>query len=500
MIKKNLFGFVAFSAVVGCSLLAAGCGNSSGSTSSGPITGSSYVQFKYTSLAARTDLQSDIAAVSYNFTDSSGAEVSVSKQYPIAHGNTAEDITVTVPAVGLEAAEANAVYFDATGSIVAVGVDKIVWNESEGSAVGTVSSPSVYELGNNFKFILSSDKKVLAPKETVNIYAELYPEGSTEGVNVTPFATISGIDPEILTPVAGETYFGAKYGVASGIKANMAAGSSALTAELDKIYVTDQEVAFVSLSPVNAETTEKKSGKHMNMAYAADDLGLAEVICPIDQKVYLLNQEQFKAEAVYTEKMGKGPVPVPQDVTSAAIFSLTPNGVSASMDKALLTLSGVDSGAEDNNVVVAVSYTPSAGSELMEDSVIVDVAAPSVNIGVAGEDEGESTLDVAAAAGETKSLYLKGIFTWVDVLDNTYMDFVDIAESRLPETAAGITLSNELTAADVSLEPSEDSAAEYILSVPSSLASDIEGTAVLDPVEGLPEALITNIKAAAAGE
>lgn len=497
MIKKNLFGFVAFSAVVGCGLLAVGCGNSSGSTSTGSTTGSSYVQFKYTSLAARTDLKSDIAAVSYNFTDSSGAEVSVSKKYPIAHGNTAEDITVTVPAVGLEATEANAVYFDASGSIIAAGVDKIAWNESGGSAVGTVSSPSVYELGNNFSFTLKSSKTVLAPKETVNIYAELYPEGSNEGVNVTPFATISGVDPEILTPVGGETYAGAGYGVASGIKANMAAGSSALTAELDDIYVTDQEVASISLSPVNAETTEKKSGKHMNMAYVEDDLDLTEVICPIDKKVYILNKEQFKVEAVYTEKNGKGPVPVPQDVTSAAIFSLTPNGVTASMEKALLKLSGADSEADDNNVVVAVSYTPSADSELLEDSVTVDVAAPSVNIGIAGEDEGEYTLDVAAEAGETKSLYLKGIFTWVDVLENTYMDFVDIAESRLPEKPAAVKLSNELTAADVSLEPSEDSVVEYILSVPSSLASSVEGTADLDPIEGLPEALTTNIKASA---
>jgi len=150
--------------------------------------------------------------------------------------------------------------------------------------------------------------------------------------------------------------------VASGIKANMAAGSSALTAELDDIYVTDQEVASISISPVNAETTEKKSGKHMNMAYVEDDLGLTEVISPIDKKVYILNKEQFKVEAVYTEKNGKGPVPVPQDVTSAAVFSLTPNGVTASMEKALLKLSGADSEADDNNVVVAVSYTPSADS------------------------------------------------------------------------------------------------------------------------------------------
>ncbi|MBQ7503451.1 hypothetical protein IJT93_12215 [bacterium] len=496
MIKKNLFGFVAFAAAAGCSLLVTGCGNSSGSTSASSIAGSSYVQFKYTSLAssaARTDLKAEIAAVRYNFTDPSGAQVTVSDKYSISHGEAAEDITVTVPGVGVDAAVANAVYYDVSGNIIAAGVDKITWSESSGSSVGIVSSPEVNELGDCV-FTVEADRTVIAPKEKVNIAAFLVPENSQESVNVTPFATISGIDPSILKEAAGGAYEGADYGFASGIKANMAAGIKALSAELEGgIYVTDQQIESIAITPVSGELNEKSTGKFTYLAYVENDLGLTEITSPIDKKVYALNEEEFVVEAVYSDTKGKGPVPAPQNVTSDSILTLTASGVAASENKAVVTVSDFDAEADAHNVAVKASYIPSAEAELLEDEITIEVAAPSVNIGLAYEGEEGATLDVTAAAGDTAELYLKGIFSWPVSSEKTFMDFVDIAEDKLPAAAAAVTLSSDLSSADVSLEAAEDSVVEYILSVPTGLSSDAEGTADLAPIDGLPGALSTNI-------
>ncbi|MGM9998938.1 MAG: hypothetical protein ACI38Q_06055 [Candidatus Bruticola sp.] len=321
MTKKNTFSFAAFSAAaLSLGLLVSGCGDG-GSTTPNPLNGNiGRVIYNYNVLAqatanARADVDAQIASVQYSF------EGELSRTYNFEHKDVDTDVDVEIHNVDCDIQTVTAAYFDAEGSLIAVGVDKLNWIDK----VATVSDPQIIMLGSDPNFNFSASDYIIAPNGKTELSVKVVPsEYAGEAIDITDFAVFYGINKEVLAPVAdgfyGE-YYGVDYGTISTTEAYaMVTGYTGHIALDYDIYVTDQTPSKISLEPADPETyierTEDCNSTYM--LYAPDDkvsFGLDKVTLYESAEsavnVAYFNTMALKVTALeYTSVDGKGPQPV----------------------------------------------------------------------------------------------------------------------------------------------------------------------------------------------
>lgn len=323
-----------------------GCGDS-GSTKPNTLEGSApspaepkgnKVIFNYHVLAQATakaqDIQADIISVNYafygqnegkNFVDGPQTDPSYSQTF--THGKEATDKQITVENVNKQASLVVASYYDAKGHLVAVGQDKIAFNEDHTAIVDEPEVAQVVADSLTFK----ASKYVIPLQDTVVL--SLKAIAANKEYDLSAFAEISGIDENILAlqegSLEGFTYKGVKYGAIEGGTITATVGNTKCLIG-NSIYVTDQTPSAISLKPASVEGHDIFAGSDVNgqkyyMQYADEKRLLSHFPYikyhansskkQYDPIYYYINEQPFVvyATAYTSEDPTKGPTPTIKD-------------------------------------------------------------------------------------------------------------------------------------------------------------------------------------------
>ncbi|MGM9998932.1 MAG: hypothetical protein ACI38Q_06020 [Candidatus Bruticola sp.] len=318
MIRKKAFCFAAFTAAaLSLGVLASGCGDG-GSIDPNPLNGdNNRVIYNYNVLAqatanARTDINARIVGVQYSL------EGELSRIYNFEHKEADSNIDIEICNVDRNVQTVTAAYFDAEGSLIAVGVDKLNWVDK----VATVADPQIIMLGENPTFDFGASSYVLAPNGETRLSVKVVPVGYTgAAIDITDLAVFCEINKEVLAPVV-DGFHGDFYGVGYGIIDNEDAyavipGRADRISLNESIYVTDQVPSVMNLVSADPEIYIEVD-RYINLLYAPSDkvsFSLDKVPLHVDgaPEVYILpiNKMALKVTASeYTNIEGKGPQPV----------------------------------------------------------------------------------------------------------------------------------------------------------------------------------------------
>lgn len=233
---KNAFCFASLvaTASLGLGLMVCGCGDG-GSTTPNPLEGdtSSKVVFNYSVLAqklsAKTEISANIASVKYSFkgvdenqkafTDSSDKYV-----YKFTHKDQAYDQKVIIKDVSMHTIEVTAAYYNENNELVAIGVDQLDWDKT--TKVAKVETPKVQLLGQDATASLSVDNYVIPKSGQVKLTFEITPTEGAKAVDMTDFATFSGLDEKVFAHSEDEPvgfYTGKNYGKSDTVFASIGA-------------------------------------------------------------------------------------------------------------------------------------------------------------------------------------------------------------------------------------------------------------------------------------
>ena len=386
MIKKNLFGFIAFAGVasLGLGLMTSGCGNNGGGsvTPAALVGGSNNVIFYYTlaGTEARTTLPGVITKVRYDFEDAKGKTVKVSKEYELKHAAEDTDKNISVPNVPTTAKRVNVAYYDEFGEVLAVGKDNLSWDVDAGQAI--VAFPSI-EVINHPEAVLKVSDNVLAPGDKTDLELNVTTvNGHT--VDLIAFADVSGLDEysDVLTSSDKTSsnyqavgFDGTNKGLipANKIKAVLPVYGGSVSETLDEpIYVTDQTVASIKLTPaailpcggatekleITVDEGDVPSSKVLIMnddEGVFNSLGYKAVTVSGGDKVEVdaINEQPIQVIATYTNT-GSGPVPEDVDVTDNTDFTLSEE--IATVDKGIENIFSFNGSNGDQSVTVEASY------------------------------------------------------------------------------------------------------------------------------------------------
>ena len=359
MIHKNTFRLATLAATLGLSvgLFVSGCGDS-GSTTPNPLGGKTpeppapeppisepyKVTFQYNSLAknlGRIDVASDIVSVKYAFygkTDNKEFTIAPTKAHEFKHEATAQDQDITIDATEVEELDENiyavtAAYYAEGDKLVAVGYDTINW---QGSKTVTIDSPDLYTIGDDELSLTSYDpatnenKTIFKPGENVGLSFKLISNSeTTKTYDLTPFATFSKLnditdDKVIVLSAAENGSHGEFAAAANGTVAPCATIDSAINYTFtEPIYVTEQTISGIKLSPVNSDLDLGKSfailyiskkdaeGNYIPNAALGKDIVTVEQMnqsCGVDKV-------PVQVTAIYTDDK-KGPQPEDIDITN----------------------------------------------------------------------------------------------------------------------------------------------------------------------------------------
>lgn len=336
--RRNNFGFTALAAVasLGLSLAISGCGDS-GSTAPNPLDGTySKVVFNYSVLAqelgAKAEIPANIASVKYAFRGQhedkqAFVECRENYTYKFTHKDEAYDQEVVIKGVNLNTTEVTAAYYDVNNELVAVGVDKLSWDKT--TEIAKVEKPTIKTVGENSPISFTASEHVVTKGGHTVLNLTITPnEEGTEPVDITAFASLSGIDEKVLAPVAGQpgSYTGAEYSSAAGLQIAASVGEKIKLTLADPIYVTDQVPAAITIVPqpiegkeVAVEEATAEDPRTLAMLYADESkyvsFGYKVIHFParfsnetdIDIAV---NEQPIKVLATaYTNTKDKGPQP-----------------------------------------------------------------------------------------------------------------------------------------------------------------------------------------------
>ena len=336
--RRNNFGFTALAAVasLGLSLAISGCGDS-GSTAPNPLDGNySKVIFNYNVLAqelgAKAEIPANIASVKYAFRGQhedkqAFVECRESYTYTFTHKDKAYDQEVVIRGVNLNATEVTAAYYDESGELVAVGVDKLSWNKT--TEIAKIEKPTVKAVDENSPISFTASEHVVPKGKQTVLNLTITPnEDGAEPVDITALASLSGIDEKVLAPVAGQpgVYTGAEYSSASGLQIAASVGEKIKLTLDEPIYVTDQVPAAITIVPQPVEGQEvavdeatSEDPRTLRMLYADESkyvsFGYKVIHFPAchenEQDIYVaVNEQPIKVLATaYTNTKDKGPQP-----------------------------------------------------------------------------------------------------------------------------------------------------------------------------------------------
>ena len=367
MIYKNTFSFATCVVTIGLGmgLLISGCGDG-GSTTPNPLDGGDTptpptpeppisdtykVTFQYNSLAknlGRIDVASDIVSVKYAFygkADNKEFVTAPTKAHEFKHEASAQEQDITIDATEVEELGANiyavtAAYYDESDNLVAVGYDKIDW---QGGKTANVGSPDLYTIGNDDLSLTSYDpatgknKTVFKPGENVGLSFELIPDGeTTKTYDLTPFAIFSKLnditdDKVAVLVVTQDNSNGQFTAAANGTVAPCATIDSAINYTFtEPIYVTEQTISGIKLSPVNSDldldedkyfvmlSIAKKDAEGQDIPNAA--LGKETIIAEGMNTNCGVDKVPVQVTAIYTDDK-KGPQPEDINITDEVKFT-----------------------------------------------------------------------------------------------------------------------------------------------------------------------------------
>lgn len=285
MNNSNTFRFATFVAALGLGVgfLVSGCGDS-GSTIPNPLGTTDYkVIFQYNSLAqelGRTDVQADIVKVEYAFygtIDNKDFITNATKAYEFKHENANQEQDIEVGQLVAGVSGVSAAYYDKDDKLIAVGYNDIDW---QGGKTVTIANPDLYRIGQDndglsltsFDPATGDDKSVFKPGEGVGLSFELLPNGDTENTyDLTPFATFGNLndieDDKVAVLTADQNSFHGNFiAAANGTVVPQATIDSAISyTAVDPIYVTEQTINGIELSPANDDITV--TDKNFGIAY-----------------------------------------------------------------------------------------------------------------------------------------------------------------------------------------------------------------------------------------
>lgn len=388
MTNKNTFRFATFAAVasLGLGLMISGCGDG-GSTEPNPLNAKfGQVTFNYNVLAqttARADVAEKIVTVKYAFFGvENGARFmeEPTAAYSFTHGEKDAETDVVINNVNRDASGVIAAYYDKDGQLVAMGQDPIAF-DAEGKAV--VETPDVTDLANA-TYSMTASQYVIAPKDETVI--GLTAVAGDKTYNVTPFATIEGIDEKVLAYVQdtnqGATYQGAEYGTieANTIKATVNGTAYAI----DKpIYVTDQTPNAIKI------VADQVAGKDVTTVAATEEANEALTVVLAGEKSILASEEAVELTAEgkdalyyavneqpiaviatgYTNVEGKGPQPkgVESEIKDTSKITLKSETEATAKAEGLNLIA-----AAEGNTVVTATYKVS-DEETVESTNKLDV-------------------------------------------------------------------------------------------------------------------------------
>lgn len=365
MIYKDAFRFAIFVTALGLGmgLLVSGCGDS-GSTTPNPLNGGKTpepptpeppisdtykVTFQYNSLAknlGRTEVSPDIVNVKYVFygkTENKEFTTIPTKAHEFKHEVSAQEQDITVDATEVEELGANiyavtAAYYDESDNLVAVGYDEIDW---QGGKTANVGSPDLYTIGNDDLSLTSYDpatgknKTVFKPGENVGLSFELIPDGeTTKTYDLTPFAIFSKLnditDDKVAVLVATQDNSNGQFtAAANGTVAPQATVEAIPSYQVEApIYVTEQEINGIELSPINSDlaidknffmlSIAKKDAEGQDIPNAA--LGKETIIVEGMDMNCGVDKVPVQVTAIYTDDK-KGPQPEDINITDEVKFT-----------------------------------------------------------------------------------------------------------------------------------------------------------------------------------
>ncbi len=391
MTNKNTFRFATFAAVasLGLGLMISGCGDG-GSTEPNSLTEVGQVTFNYKVLAAkaataRTNIAENIVTVKYAFYGvKNGGERFIAdptQAYTFTHVEEDKDSDITVPNVDRAASGVIAAYYDKDGKLVAIGENDLAF-DADGKA--TVADPEVTDLANA-TYSMTASQYVIAPTDETVI--GLTAVAGDKTYNVTPFATIEGIDEKVLAYVQdtnqGKTYKGAEYGTikANTIKATVNGTAYAI---IDKpIYVTDQTPNAIKI------VADQVAGKDVTTVAATEGANEALTVVLAGEKSILASEEAVELTAEgkdalyyavneqpiaviatgYTNVEGKGPQPegVESEIKDTSKITLKSETEATAKAEGLNLIA-----AAEGNTVVTATYKVS-DEETVESTNKLDV-------------------------------------------------------------------------------------------------------------------------------
>lgn len=427
MTNKNTFRFATFAAVasLGLGLMISGCGDS-GSTTPNPLNAKfGQVTFNYNVLAqtaasARTNVSEDIVTVKYAFFGvENGARFmeDPTAAYTFTHGETDVDTDVVVKNVNLDASGVIAAYYDKDGNLVAMGQDEIVF-DADGNAV--VADPDLTAFTENTQIEMTASKYIIAPKdETVIAITAI--EGTKE-YNVTPFATIEGIDSNILAYVQdtnqGATYQGAEYGTIAADTIKATIGSKTVSIA-DAIYVTDQTPNAIKIvadqvegKDVTTVAATEEANEALTVVLAGEDSILAnekavELTADTTSLYYAVNEQPIAVVATgYTAVEGKGPTPegVEEEITDLSKITLTSSATDVATTEGL----NVKAATEGNTTITATYKVDDETTVESTNELDVKVAKATENLAFATEEGFMKDVQLPVEADATYAMAVAG--------------------------------------------------------------------------------------------
>lgn len=371
--KKNVFNFVILIVTVGLglSLMLSGCGES-GSTTPNPLNGSTstasptesptsptpptpsppspippsptppsptpptppptnQVIFDYNILPAGTiaeiGISADIAKVRYAFyyTDEQQnvlVDIQDTYTYDFEHKDQAYQKQVPIANVTTEPTKVTAAYYDTEGELVALGVNELQWDQTTKNA--NVTNPQVWHLGDDPNVSLEVSDYIIPKDGQTVLTLKITPAGK-EAVDMTAFARFEDINENVLASVDKQPgrYTGINYSNNEGEKPALYIGTKFKA--VDKaIFVTDQEIASIKLTPAPIEgkaITVKDNS--FRMFYTDDKNKLADqnvlhmtnVGNEKDTYTAAVNEQPMQVWAAYGTVSDKGPTPPDIDIT-----------------------------------------------------------------------------------------------------------------------------------------------------------------------------------------
>lgn len=497
MDNKNTFRFATLVATVGLGvgLLAGGCGDG-GSTTPNPLGTTDYkVIFQYNSLAqelGRTDVQADIVKVKYAFygtIDNKDFITNATKAYEFKHESANQERDIEVGQLVAEVSGVSAAYYDKDDKLIAVGYNDIDW---QGGKTVTIANPDLYRIGQDndglsltsFDPVTGEDKFVFKPGEGVGLSFELLPNGDTENTyDLTPFATFGNLndieDDKVTVLTADQNSFHGNFiAAANGTVAPQATIDSAISyTAVDPIYVTEQTVNGIELSPANEDITV--ADKNFGIAYIVkkDADGKDIPNATLGKKTVEteglygdltlgVDEVPMQAIATYTNEEGKGPQPEGVDLINEVELT---TAFSEGTDEPLLKANNgtlVATGTVAERTCDSYTVTAKYGDFTDSNRVIVSYTEPELCFAWYNDEK----LAYAESYGHysmTLELYVVGRFRLTDWSYGTYQSkpfFIDeslVGKNEYPE----VIVENEPACPSDTIKRADDGSNKYTVNM-----------------------------------